>query len=138
MFCLKLNLFAALSSGQSTVLAGGNDFYSSPRLDKDGTRLAWVTWNHPNMPWYVTANPDCSTQLPIEVVNPSSLMRGQYDLLYCCQSDASVTMIIDATSKRGILKDWLMRRDDTELWVADVSADGSLSGQRKVGRLLNR
>ena len=55
------------------MLAGGNDFYSNPRLSQDGAKLAWVTWNHPNMPW-----------------------------------------------------------DDTELWVADISADGSLSGQRKV------
>ena len=33
------------------VLASGNDFYSSPKLSADGRRLAWLTWNHPNMPW---------------------------------------------------------------------------------------
>jgi dipeptidyl aminopeptidase/acylaminoacyl peptidase len=40
-----------LEDGAETMLATGNDFYSSPRLSPDGSRLAWLTWNHPNMPW---------------------------------------------------------------------------------------
>jgi hypothetical protein len=36
------------------ILASGNDFYSTPRLSPDGDRLAWLTWNHPNMPWVAT------------------------------------------------------------------------------------
>jgi dipeptidyl aminopeptidase/acylaminoacyl peptidase len=38
-------------SNDSKVLVSGNNFYSSPRLSSDGSRLAWLTWNHPNMPW---------------------------------------------------------------------------------------
>ena len=55
------------------VLISGNDFYSTPRLSPDGTRLAWMTWNHPNMPW-----------------------------------------------------------DGAELWVGEISADGSLTGTERV------
>lgn len=33
------------------TLTGGNDFYSTPCLSPDGSHLAWLTWNHPNMPW---------------------------------------------------------------------------------------
>jgi dipeptidyl aminopeptidase/acylaminoacyl peptidase len=54
-------------------LASGSDFYSSPRLSPDGARLAWLTWNHPNMPW-----------------------------------------------------------DGTELWVAEVAADGTIGTPQRV------
>jgi dipeptidyl aminopeptidase/acylaminoacyl peptidase len=37
--------------GDTQVLLTGNDFYSNPRLSPDGKSLAWLTWNHPNMPW---------------------------------------------------------------------------------------
>jgi dipeptidyl aminopeptidase/acylaminoacyl peptidase len=61
------------TGGPGIPLAAGDDFYSSPRLSADGGKLAWLTWQLPNMPW-----------------------------------------------------------DGTELWVADIAADGSLANLRKL------
>ena len=55
------------------ILTQGNDFYASPSLSPDGSQLAWISWNHPNMPW-----------------------------------------------------------DGTELWVAEINADGSLCKKKLV------
>jgi dipeptidyl aminopeptidase/acylaminoacyl peptidase len=38
-------------AGSVNLLADGHDFFSSPRLSPDGRRLAWLSWDHPNMPW---------------------------------------------------------------------------------------
>jgi dipeptidyl aminopeptidase/acylaminoacyl peptidase len=55
------------------IIVSGNNFYSSPRLNPDGSKLAWLTWNHPNLPW-----------------------------------------------------------DGTELWVAEVNEDGSVTNNQRV------
>ena len=63
----------ALDGGGVNVLIEGKDFYSSPRISPDRRRLAWMSWDHPNMPW-----------------------------------------------------------DGSELWIAELNEDGSLSQARKV------
>ena len=40
-----------LDTGEVTNLISGQDFYASPRLNRDGTKLAWLSWQHPHMPW---------------------------------------------------------------------------------------
>jgi dipeptidyl aminopeptidase/acylaminoacyl peptidase len=38
-------------SGDVTILISGRTFYSSPRISPRGDRLAFLAWDHPNMPW---------------------------------------------------------------------------------------
>ena len=68
----------SLRGGDSgTVLASGNDFYSNPRLSPDGSQLAYLTWNHPNMPW-----DGCELRLapvrPDGILGESCLVAGSH------------------------------------------------------------
>ena len=40
--------------GSEATLCAGRGFFGSLSPSPDGTRLAWVAWDHPNMPWDAT------------------------------------------------------------------------------------
>jgi len=40
-----------LDGGEVEVLLDGRDFFAAPRLSPDGASLAYLAWDHPNMPW---------------------------------------------------------------------------------------
>ena len=49
-----INTIAAISINPEisiVTLIDGNDFYSNPRINPEGTKICWVAWDHPNMPW---------------------------------------------------------------------------------------
>jgi dipeptidyl aminopeptidase/acylaminoacyl peptidase len=47
------NLIVAvpLDGGEVIPLVMGHDFYASPRFSPDGRTIAFITWDHPAMPW---------------------------------------------------------------------------------------
>lgn len=63
LYCLRLNKNASeqfpiteiiqieISTGLQEVLFSGADFYSNVRINKEGTKLLFLQWNYPNMPW---------------------------------------------------------------------------------------
>jgi dipeptidyl aminopeptidase/acylaminoacyl peptidase len=64
------------------VLASGDDFYSTPRLSPDGSRLAWLSWRHPLMPWDGTELWVADLDEAGEVVSADRLAGGDFESIY--------------------------------------------------------
>ncbi|HKI84365.1 MAG TPA: S9 family peptidase, partial [Candidatus Krumholzibacteria bacterium] len=47
----ELVLIPADGTSAPVVIASGCDFYGTACFRPDGKALAWLQWNHPNMPW---------------------------------------------------------------------------------------
>src|SRR5262249_56157011 len=47
----ELVVLPADGSSEPRVIAHGRDFYAAPRPSGDGSRLAWLAWDHPRMPF---------------------------------------------------------------------------------------
>jgi dipeptidyl aminopeptidase/acylaminoacyl peptidase len=66
-----------LATGQVRAVVSGADFYSSPRISPDSQQLAWISWNHPDMPWDATELflADCAADGSI--INTRKLADGE-------------------------------------------------------------
>ena len=49
-----VRIYFPAAGGAGDVLYGDSDFVAYPRMSADGRRLAFITWNHPHMPWDAT------------------------------------------------------------------------------------
>lgn len=47
----RIAVVAAEGSSWPLIAAQGGDFYMQPAFSPDTSRLAWVRWDHPQMPW---------------------------------------------------------------------------------------
>jgi dipeptidyl aminopeptidase/acylaminoacyl peptidase len=61
--------------GEPVVLVSGPDFLAAPRPSPDGGRLAWLEWDHPDMPWDATRLRLASV-LPDGTLDRSDLAAG--------------------------------------------------------------
>ena len=66
------------------IVAQGADFYMQPTFSPDGDRLAWIAWDHPNMPWDTTrlqlAKRDAQNAFQLETTfkNGAAIQQPQF------------------------------------------------------------
>lgn len=62
-----------LASGRIQALVEGHDFFAAPCLDPSGSQLAYLAWDHPDMPWdaaglwVVSLTPEGTPGAPVHV-----------------------------------------------------------------------
>lgn len=88
-----------IGDGAETVLAQGADFYSSPRLSPDGRALAWLTWDHPRMPWEGTTLWLAEFQDDGTLATPARVAGGAEESI--CQPEWSPNGLLHFVSDRS-------------------------------------
>ena len=95
-----LEIDSPAGAGAGQVLFGESDFVAYPRVSADGRRIAWIAWNHPDMPWdtttlYVanlTAGSELSDITAVAGGKDESVMEPRWD------ADGSLYFISDRSN----------------------------------------
>ncbi len=127
-------------SGDPVVVVSGPDFTSHPRVSPDGTRLSWLQWSHPNMPWdeselwvadltsgaatapSVTGAVRVAGGAGVSIAQPSWTPAGQ--LAWVTDEGGSWELVVDGVAVTG-----LGSRDDTGVGVGEQAQAQWVFGQ---------
>ena len=117
-------------SGEIVTLASGADFYAAPRPSPDGSRLAWLSWDLPDMPWDNT-NLWVAELREHEISNPRCLAGRDSNAADSEHSGADEWVFqpdwhgdaLTFVSDRG---GW------SSLWMAEFSPSGAAAPRRLV------
>jgi dipeptidyl aminopeptidase/acylaminoacyl peptidase len=83
---------AAAPGDAGMVLVQGPDFLASPRPSPDGTHLAWIAWEHPDMPWD-------ATRLMLAPLGPGPSLGA----MRCVAGATAEALVAPAWSPDGVL-----------------------------------
>jgi dipeptidyl aminopeptidase/acylaminoacyl peptidase len=96
---------AASDAAAIRVLVSGAQFFAFPTPSPDGTKLAWISWNHPNMPWDGTElrvaalQEDGAAGAPVTVAGATLVMGGPDEsvLAPAWRDDATLFAVSDVS-----------------------------------------
>jgi dipeptidyl aminopeptidase/acylaminoacyl peptidase len=99
-------------SAWPVILQQGTDFYMHPSISPDGSLLAWVEWDHPNMPWD-------GTRLMLARLSPDGMALEQVRQL---DGDKSRAVFQPCFSPDGSKLAWLVNNAEfDDLVVMDLA-----------------
>jgi dipeptidyl aminopeptidase/acylaminoacyl peptidase len=120
------------------TLVTGSDFFAYPTPSPDGSRLAWISWNHPHMPWD-------GTELRVATIEDgvpgrSRLLKGSLResvLAPAWRDNSSLFVATDWTGWWNIYQVGLNGEPPSALYPADEEFAGPLwvLGGRPFARL---
>jgi len=128
-------------SAEPRVVATGRDFYAAPRPSPDETRLAWLAWDHPHMPFEgtdlcvgdVAADGSCSNARRVAGSATESIFQPEWG------EDGDLYFVSDRTGWSNLYVDragevQALTREEAELgypqWVFDLNRYAFLPGGR--------
>jgi dipeptidyl aminopeptidase/acylaminoacyl peptidase len=96
------------------VLVMGSDFYAYPAPSPDGTRLAWICWDHPQMPWD-------GTELRVVALDGAAPVSdpAQQQLLMGCDTESVLAPVWRDDRSLYVISD---RSGWWNLYIADLLA----------------
>ncbi|MER3432124.1 MAG: peptidase [Leptolyngbya sp. ERB_1_1] len=127
----------SLTDQSQTILVSGSDFYAFPRLSPDGSRLSWICWNHPNMPWDGTELWTAKIEADGTLETPEKIAGGLEESIFQPEwsPDGNLIFVSDRTGWWNFYR-WNPTTQDTEslcekaaefglpLWVFGMSTYG--------------
>jgi dipeptidyl aminopeptidase/acylaminoacyl peptidase len=95
------------------VICSGHDFYSTPRFSPDGSRLSWLAWRHPNMPWDGTELWVADVERGGTLARPTRVTGGDTDAIFQpgWSPDGTLYFVSDRTGWWNLYR---VRHDEAE------------------------